>query len=178
MFYYDEDLYLDDEEAEEHEDEYRSEFKTQLNDIEKFPQQIKDSIYVYSRRHNNFMNPKDEYITHRKNLLDAFDMISPLKENIVLYRGLSGVDEVDFKKFDKTFNSATTLRDLANARFSGDSCCILVINISSGSKVLPMIDHTKFEQEFEVLLPPYGTWELISSEIIDFKKTYFLNYKN
>ena len=55
---------------------------------------------------------------------------------------------------------------------------MLIINISSGSKVLPMIYYSKYYEEFEVLLPPYGIWELISEEIIEGQKTYILNYKN
>ena len=79
----------------EQEEIYREKFKIQLNDLRKLPENIKKSIFLYTDSSYEFMNPKGEYITHRNNLLEAFDRISPLEKNIVLFRGLEHVDELD-----------------------------------------------------------------------------------
>jgi hypothetical protein len=66
--------------------------------------------------------------------------------------------------------------------FTGRLCCVLKITLPSGTQVLPIEEIAEQAGEFEVLLPPDGTWVVLSAEEVpypnrsDWVKTYDLTY--
>ena len=96
-----------------------------------------------------------------KRLLDAaFKNSPPTTKEITLYRGIryNKGDKYEHEPvFNKQYISTTTSETVAKD-FKGKDiyCCIMKIKIPKGSHILPLYNYSRFQGEFEVLLPRDG----------------------
>jgi len=92
----------------------------------------------------------EERVAHR--IDSMFESLQPIKETLTLYRGIKQEDQVNNKN---AFVSAS--HDISVAKgFVGKECCLLVITIPPGSKVLFIEDVSRFPKEREVLIERTG----------------------
>ena len=96
----------------------------------------------------------EERVAHR--LDSVFEELQPIKETLTLYRGIKQEDQVQNKN---AFVSASHTISVAE-RFVGKECCLLVITIPPGSKVLFIEDVSRYPQEREVLIERKGAFAI------------------
>lgn len=88
-----------------------------------------------------------------KGIMNAFQEIPPLEEDIMVYRGTSFLPFVV-----KSFISTSFDQKVAE-QFVEQDCCLLEIIVPKGQKVLPL-DKISMLPESEILLPP-GRFTLV-----------------
>ena len=113
-----------------------------------------------------------------KNLDYAFSLIRPVQNDIITFRGIR--DTENFYKSDLGFVSTATSTKTPMG-FIGENCCLLVIVIPKGSKVLRIpgqIGH--FGDEDEILLYRNGTFSEIEDEtlarVYKGRKVFYLKF--
>ena len=89
--------------------------------------------------------------SHVKNIDMAFSGAPRLTKPITVYKGV----ETNNIFSDKAFVSTTSEMKQAY-NFSGKECCILIINVSKGSKPLMLSSISKYKEEKEILLNRNG----------------------
>ena len=156
--------------------------------LETMPKFIKDTIREYTTtvRVNRILrggfvpkeNRKKGFQKMVRYLDLAFSLVEPLKSDITVYRGIHNVEK--FFESDKGYvSTATMLTADVLQTFSGSSCCLLVIRVPKGSRVL-RIPHSigSYGDENEVLLFRGGKFVLSKIQEPDLagKKTYTLDY--
>jgi hypothetical protein len=130
------------------------------------PRNIREALYTYT------LGDLDESI--QKDINDAFSVIEPTEEPIVVYRGIQSSAE-DLRMQFPSFISTSASIDVAKD-FRGDSvCCLFKINVPAGSKVLyiPREMHYEEDDEEEVLLQGGGELQIVSEER---EGEYVVNY--
>ena len=103
---------------------------------------------------------KKEYVEKLDIMSEAFDLIPPTTETIVVFKGKKS----NIIYSDKAFVS-TTLDYDQTKKFSGKNCCVLCITVSPGSKVIPLVSISEKPEEDEVLLDKEGILVLTGSSI-------------
>lgn len=118
----------------------------------------------------------------------AFEQVTPIEQNLIVFRGIKP-PEGDFPGFystDKGFISTSVYLDTTGP-FRGESCCLQIILIPKGSKVLflPSSLSTLFKDEGEILLNRNSSFELVDEGNLQIEnedgelntvKTVLLNY--
>jgi hypothetical protein len=101
----------------------------------------------------------------------------PLREDIVLYRGINSNDYID--GVSRSFVS-TTSNPIAAQRFTGNTCCLLKITVKAGTKILSLHsqDLTHFTFEKEILLPPGGIFRIVEKTHCDQSIYYHVEYSH
>jgi hypothetical protein len=118
----------------------------------------------------------DEKLTETQqehlNVLDEiFRKITPITKPIIVYKGVSN----DKYESDKSFIS--TSRNMKQTyEFTSGNCCVVVITVSPGSKVLYLEKISNFEDEQEVLLNRGGKFFITGSEKNFPKSEIFATY--
>ena len=170
-------------------EKYKKIFSKQLEDIEKLPQKTKEDIQFYTEdsdlnyylNHESTLDLDEEEMQElqevKENLMTAVKSVTPLKENLVLYRGISDVERISINKLKSQLISTSIDRKVAES-FSGKDCCLLIINVLAGSRVLPIMNISSVKDEFEILIPPFGAWAPVERTFVNGKKIYLFNYKN
>ena len=160
--------------------------KENQQQVVNFPEKIRRSILRYTEsvdinrllRHRNVLS-KDEK-DYLKNLDLAFSLISPFKKNIIVFRGINSnnffVKNNSERLFLKDKGFVSTATDLIiPSVFTGDECCLLVIVIPKGSRVLRINNFIASTDEREVLLPRNGKFIEIKNPLL---KTVFTDEFN
>lgn len=92
--------------------------------------------------------PDQTDIQFAKSMNRAFKNAPVLSESITVYRGIR-------KEYNPDWMSYVLDRRIALS-FAGNECCLLVIIISPGSKILPLYGISDVSHEREILIPPKG----------------------
>ena len=172
-------------EEKKQEEFYKKFFSKQIEDTKKLPTQIKKDFFLYTQdsefynNHSNLLDEEErkELESVKKNMLKGFDLITPTKKDIVLYRGLENIDRISMNRLKSQFISTSTSRKIAEA-FSDKECCVLVIKVLAGSRILPLLELSDIRSELEILIPPIGFWEAVERTFVNGKKVYLFTYKN
>jgi len=100
-------------------------------------------------------------------------LVPPLKTTIVVFKCKNSANVYS----DKSFVS-TSLDYEGSKLFSGKNCCVLQITVSAGSKVLPIKDLSRYQEEEEVLLDRDSIFFVTGSMIneTDNMKIIFVTY--
>lgn len=116
------------------------------------------------------------------NLMTTFTMVPRLAHPVVVWRGIRA-KELETGRLVRQFVSTSFSLDSAlRQEFTWSTCCVLKITLPSGAQVLPIDEVAEQAGEFEVLLPPDGTWTVLSAEDVPYPpsrrwvKTYDLTY--
>ena len=96
-------------------------------------------------------------------LESIFEGVNPINNNIIVYRG-SEYEILDSKSY------VSTSRNIDKALYFA-TCCMYIITVSSGSKVLP-IEYVHDQEEEEILLNRGGNFVITNTKNVKF------NYKN
>jgi len=100
---------------------------------------------------------------HKDHIMDIFNSIPPLKEQITVWRGFSS--KVGYDK--NMFISTTIDKSIAYGYVDVvANCCIYQIVITPGSKIIPMWTISGFTTEQEILLCP-GNVVIVTGEYIE-----------
>ena len=104
---------------------------------------------------------------HWKNIQTGFAAAHPITEPITVYRGQRAniVGPVL-----APLSTAKTIRGTED--FVGQKCCMLVITVSPGTKVIDISHISEIPSESEILLPPGGTLVLTHRDIVEYQYTY------
>lgn len=129
--------------------------------IMNLPDELKESIrdYTYASTEVNTtlrtgISRGQKYDTIIRNIDEIFRIVERIKFPITLYRGIG---EEGHAQTDNAFISATYSLE-ASRNFSDSDCCICVINVSTGSKVLFLENIAQNRNEREVLIDRGGTF--------------------
>lgn len=105
--------------------------------------------FNHKLRQNESLTPKERLIVEQ--IDNIFDNAPPLRETLVVYRGITKEFIVDILTY------ISTTHDISVAKtFARYDCCLLRITILPGSKPLPLISISAHAGEDEVLLPREG----------------------
>jgi hypothetical protein len=178
--------------------------KKNIAEIKQFPKIIIKAIKEYtdhgdingSLRQNDLCEVEKEKVE----ILDsAFALVTPLEKDIITYRGIDSTIELGFKTTDKGYVSTAVNTFLPlDEDFIGDNCCLFVILVPKGNRVLRIDDFIMDDGDFgEVLLYRDCTFEVMSFDEMKQKcrelgidesfiektksykqKTFFLKYVN
>lgn len=159
----------------------------QLRYVENLPQNIKESLILYTDEKyiklNEYMRFGGRLPTEYQEIYDnihlAFDNVPVLINSMTVYRGIrkniSIKYEGKYMPYLKSFISTST--SLNEARdFSGDTCCMLRILLSSGSKVLPLSTISEHPEEMEILLSDEGEFIITNVVLLGTLETYDITY--
>ena len=116
-----------------------------------------------------------------RNIVDdidsLFEMVPPIEKDIVVYRGVTKRHSFGILNgYISTSYDYDTAMDFTDRYTDNDHCCIFVITIPSGSKVLPIEDVSANRSEGEILLPRSGFFEVKDSYNKYGMETYALLY--
>lgn len=117
-----------------------------------------------------------------KNLMTAFTMVPRLAQPVVVWRGIKAKELAMGRLVHQFVSTSLSLDSAMRAEFTGSTCCVLKITLPSGAQVLPVEEIAEQAGEYEVLLPPDGTWTVLSVEEVPYPnrsnwvKTYDLTY--
>jgi hypothetical protein len=140
--------------------------KKQINYVNSLSDEYKNVLKWYTSdngyRNLNYALRKSNKKILNKEFKDNLDLIDniflrapKLEKSIVVYRGLNLESHKDINFNTNSFIS-TTLDYETSFNFSGTTCCILKINISAGSKILPLKTIAQdVSHEEEILLDRY-----------------------
>lgn len=103
----------------------------------------------------------------------AFEQITPIEKDLIVFRGIQPPLQEDFPGFytsDKGYVSTSVTLDTTEP-FRGESCCLQLILLPKGSKVLflPNTLSELVEDEYEILLNRNSSFRLLESANFDFK---------
>ena len=165
------------------EEKYRSLLGKQLEDVRKLDPSLSDYLKKYTDDYqiNQNMCLKNAPLSDtqrllRDNIMKVFEEITPIRESITVYRGLSSTTSINLERLRCQFISVSLDKKYVEENFVGDSgCCLMVITIPAGSTIIPMLDYSHIPEEMELLLPPNGNWKLIR-EMDDDVRIYYFNY--
>jgi hypothetical protein len=140
--------------------------KKQINYVKSLSEEHKNVLKWYTTDNgykilNNTLRTNNKKILNKElkdilNLIDNIFLHCPkLEKSIVVYRGLELDDPKDINFTTNSFISTSSDYE-TSLNFSGKTCCILKINIPSGSKILPLKTIAKdVAHEEEILLDRY-----------------------
>ena len=150
-------------------------------EVLRFPEKIKDALnhYTITVDINRKLRTKEKIpFSYLKKLDTAFSLVQPLSEDIIVFRGIHGSDS--FYPEDLGFVSTALNLDTPRDFIKGD-CCLLVIVIAKGSKVIRIPEEIGyFGDEDEILLYRNGTFTEIKDPSLqphkDGKKVFYLYF--
>ena len=116
---------------------------------------------------NKVLTQQEQDIVDSINL--AFEHVPPLTAPITVYRGLTREPIDNRTSFISTSLEVETAVNFANDRLK---CCILIIHVPAGEKVLPLFPISANEHEKEVLLNSYSKFYLSKHPNIHGYKAY------
>lgn len=163
---------------------YINVFKEQIEFLDGIEEETKDLINLYTDsdhykqinrklcRNVNLSVKEDKIVSRLKSI---FEVITPLKEAITVYRGIKSYS-VNLNRLSCQFIS-TSLDINVPKHFMGDECCLMIITIPAGARVIPLMNISTIPDEYEVLIPENGTWTITSKDTYLYipSNTYILN---
>jgi hypothetical protein len=152
------------------------------NDVNNLSESIRGAIYTYVlQSHSKY---GDEFVEGKVNIIPldthvyekiqrGLSSMEPIKEEFVVYRGQNR----DYLDTDSWFS--TSIDKNISIEFAENNCCLFVIHLQPGIKVLPVyyidsVKEYKFEQE--VIVQGGGYLEEINQEIVNSLKIINCKY--
>lgn len=105
---------------------------------------------------DNRSKQKDKFI------LNLFEQVPPLKKSLKVYRG---VKSFPYQQ-NRQFVSTSLYKDAAFNFLDDFSCCLLVITLQVGTKILPLREISHHEIENEILLNGNGIFEIVQQRTV------------
>ena len=142
--------------------------KKQIEYVDNLDKSIKNVLSWYTTDNgykflnSALRNKKEKYLNddfkNKLNLIDKAFLLAPkISKPITVYRGLDLKSSEDITFHTNSFISATTdIESTYSFTSSTNNCCILKINVASGSKILPLKNLSTVKHEDEILLDRYG----------------------
>lgn len=151
----------------------------QLDYVSALSDNIKNSLIDYTGSDYERLNKRlrmgldltEEQAHILRNIDNAFKGVPLLKKAITVYRGLSE----DLIPKILTFLSTSYDKERAS-KFSSLKCCLLIINVPSGTKILPLEKISENPQEKEILLPRKGEFNITNITYENERKTYHISF--
>jgi len=154
---------------------YNTTFRDQLvfisNLSEPYVRSIQDytsSDFYESLNRNLCMRPRPRLSPQEQQLYDGlmaiFRACPRLTQPIVVWRGIR--QELDMGRLGCQFISTSyEVESALRPEFTRATCCLLQITVPAGAQVLP-VEHVAGQAgEWEVILPPDGTWTVLSDTV-------------
>ena len=140
--------------------------------IESLPSYAKNSLEEYtgglSYRLSRFLRSGEPISADDKLQLDNIDSIfaaiPPLEQSLTVFRGIIAQRHEQFQLNNRSFISTSYDKEPAHM-FIGDSCCLLLITIPVGSKVICMESISQYNYEREILLDRGGSFIITGVKI-------------
>ena len=166
-------------------------FKPQIKYVNSLSSETKKAIQHYTDDGYDNINTYlrygflryEKYIPQVSNsvkLIDqAFKNAPPLTQDVVTFRGIKSSYEIEGEFVEKAYTSSTV--DLSTAlEFINDNskCCIIKIHVSKGTRVLPLVDCSKYASELEILLPRGSKFEILSIVFDETNNRNIINLKH
>jgi hypothetical protein len=104
---------------------------------------------------------------HWANIQKAFALTKPITEPLIVYRGKRSNTMYPVLS---PLSTSKTIRGTED--FVGETCCMLIITVSPGTKAIDLSELSDIASEAEVLLPPGGTLVLTHRTVESYKYTY------
>lgn len=95
----------------------------------------------------------------------AFLGVPPLWTSLTVYRSIDLLVTFSYKSEGFISTSIDVITGSANRPIKGFECCVIEITVAAGTKVLPLLEVSKYSYEKEVLLPRDGTLLFISETV-------------
>ena len=122
-----------------------------------------------SLRENNKLSSSYKKIVN--NIDTLFDLVEPITEPITLYRGVKQEEE---SKSENAFISTSYNIDFVSTTYTdGSNCCLIIINVPVGSKILFVESISNYPFECEVIINRDGSFVIDS--IVKGNKNYLEN---
>ena len=115
-------------------------------------------------------------------MMHIFERCPKLKQPVVVWRGIRAKELVVGRLACQFVSTSLSLESAMREEFTGSACCVLKITLPSGTQVLPVEHIAEQAGEWEVILPPNGTWSVLSVEEVPYPSrtswvtTYDLTY--
>lgn len=115
-------------------------------------------------------------------MMRIFERCPKLTQPVIVWRGIRAKELVVGRLACQFVSTSLSLESAMRADFTGSTCCILKITLPSGTSVLPVEYISGQAEEWEVILPPNGTWSVLSVEEVPYPSrthsvtTYDLTY--
>lgn len=87
------------------------------------------------------------------NLTDALKRAPPLKEDLIVYRGINYKKPPSNSTLDDFAFTSATYNPMVALSFM-NLCCLFRITVKAGTTILPLVDISNYPHECEILLPP------------------------
>lgn len=137
--------------------------------VESLSEELKESLVWYTqsnyRDFNSYLRgdrePTSDILHHLRNFEKIFNNSPPLETSIDVYRG-SIKEILDGKTYISTTLDLKITKDFLSL---ANRCCLYHINVSPGSRVLPIKNISDIESEDEVILDRKGLYIATSSSI-------------
>jgi hypothetical protein len=154
--------------------------KQQYEYVDSLDGRIKDSIAEYTGSEfevlNDHMRRGKSLSSHhqeiRNDLEKAFVNVPPLERPILLFRGVK--QEHDMGKLTAFVSVTFDINQTDD--FHTKKCCLFIITVSSGSKILPINRLSESFYERELLLPAEGTFFVTNVHYDQSLKVFDLTY--
>lgn len=156
-------------------DSYREEtyriLKKNINIAQNFPRNIREALHKYTvpKGEGDPLTAED-----MEAIDDAFIVMDPLEESIVVFRGI----DVNIEGINYDINSIISTSasfDVAEG-FRGITCCMFVIHIPIGSKVLFIPEEIHFYGDFEEEILIKGPGKFVRRHPVDDSPLIHLDY--
>lgn len=135
--------------------------KDQISYIDNLGEKGKIALNKYTHGYDSDINKTLRGLVPSRNvqsLISDIDQIfkhaPPLTNPIILYRGMNN----RFKLTRETYQSTSLSSEVARGFIKYGGCCMFVITVSPGCKVLPLKNISRFSHEEEVLLNRDGIY--------------------
>lgn len=117
-----------------------------------------------------------------EDLMHMFALCPRLTQPVVVWRGIRARELVVGRLACQFVSTSLSLDSAMREEFTGMTCCVLRITLPAGSYVLPVEFLAEQAGEWEVILPPEGSWNVLSVEEVPYPgrtqwvTTYELTY--
>jgi len=145
--------------------------KQNINIAKNFPRNIREALnkYTVAKGEASPLNDEDMLAID-----EAFMVMEPLEKSIVVFRGIDAkIEDVNYDIHSIISTSASF--DAAEG-FRGTTCCMFVISIPAGSKVLCIPDEIHFFGDLEEEILIKGPGRFVRAGSIDDSPLIYLNY--
>jgi hypothetical protein len=125
----------------------------------------------------SFLNYVEEYVYNRKdenNITKAINKMYMIENEIILYRGQDNgpILNTSDRWFSTSLDIFVPLRD----EFIKSDCCLFVLYIQPGVKLLPYYKIFNYKNEYEVFVQSGGKLEFIKQDFTKNIKTFHYKY--
>ncbi len=167
---------------------YTDMFKVQTNYVKNLDSETIDAIKYYTGSGYNVMNNllrqnkmqfKTNDIVKKINLIDrAFRNAPPLKQSMVVYRGINLNYKINQDFIDKGYvsTSADKNKSLAFNQHKKNKCCFFEIYLPKGSRVLPLVSISHYKEEMEILLCRNSLFQIVKQDFTPTGNTIITKY--